>query len=152
MATVRVRRVRAERGDLGSGITWTGIGGVLERRNFVHGLIGHKHDAEVGAHRERAGKHAENKVGSGGGGHVVVDGIEPQQEVAHAAAREIGLVAIGAESLDDAEGSFELARKCGHVQGSRRRARFRNGCPRPAAALPDELATEFPSGIELCLL
>ncbi len=51
-----------------------------------------------------AGKEAEDDVGGGRGGDVVVLGGEAEQEVAYAAAGEVGLVACGAQCLGDVAG------------------------------------------------
>jgi N6-L-threonylcarbamoyladenine synthase len=129
VAAVRVCGVGAEGGDLGHGVARAGIGGVLERRNLVESFVGNENDAKVSADGERAREQVEDDVGCGGGGHVVVDGIAAEQQVADAAAGEQRLVTRSAKGFDDAQGSLELARERGH--GSIVSLPWAPGCDRP---------------------
>ena len=60
--------------------------------------------AEVGADGEGLGKQRDDLVGRGGGGDVVVLGVDAEQQVADAAAGEVGLMAGLAQGERDAQG------------------------------------------------
>ena len=115
MAAVGVDAVAAEGGNLGDGVARGRVGRVFERRCFVEGLVGDQDDAEGCADGEGAWEEPEDDVGRGGGGHVVVERSAAEEQVADAAAGEVGLVALGAQGFDDAERGFELAREGGHL-------------------------------------
>ena len=115
MAAIGVDAVAAERGHLSHGVARRGIGRVLERRSLVEGFVGDQHHAEMRADGEGAREEIEDDVGCCGGGYVVVERGAAEEEIAHAAAGEVGLVALGAQGFDDAEGGFELARGRGHL-------------------------------------
>ena len=60
------------------------------------------------AHGKGARKEIENDIGSGAGGHVVVVRLAAQQQIAHAAAGEVGLIASVAQNGEDLESGVEL--------------------------------------------
>jgi len=70
----------------------------------------------MGSNGKGAWKKIEDEVGRGGGGHVIVLRFAAQQEIAHAAAGEIGLMAGGAQCFHDMQCGIELA--CGGQRGS----------------------------------
>ena len=109
-AAVRVRAIGAEGGDLGFELGFRVVG---VRRD-------HKHHAEMRAHGKCARKHVEDDLGRGAGGDVEVLGLAPKQAVAHAAAGVEGLVARGAERLNDRKGGLFGLGACGHTSDWRR--------------------------------
>ena len=60
-------------------------------------VAGNKNDAELRADSEAVGKKLHDALGSSVGGDVVIGGLAPEQEVAHTAADQQGLVAIAME-------------------------------------------------------
>ena len=64
---------------------------------------GHQHYAKVRSHGKRARKHLQNHIRRGAGRNVVVLGLAPQQQVAHASAGQISLIPGGAQGCDDLE-------------------------------------------------
>ena len=90
-AAVGVAAVGAEGGDFGGDV-----------------VVGDDDDAEVGADGLGAGEELLDERGGGAGGDVEVFGGEAEEEIADAAAGEIGLVAGGGEGLDDGGGGAVL--------------------------------------------
>ena len=99
MAAVGVGEIGTKRGDLGNEAGFCRIGG-------------DKDDAKVRAYGKGARKEVEDNIGSRAGGDVVVGGLTVEQEIAHAAAGEVGLIAVHAQRFDDLKGCFELGRPC----------------------------------------
>jgi len=102
MAAVGVSGVGAEGGDFGGKVA-------------VAVIVGNADDAEVGPYGEGAREHGENDIWRGAGGDVEVFRGAAQQQVADAAAGEIGFIARRAQLGDDLEGCFEFGRGREHV-------------------------------------
>ena len=105
MAAVGVANVRAESCDLD-----------------LHGAIGDDDDSELRAHREAVGKKLLHAIGRGVGGDVVIDRLAPEQNIAHAAAGEIGLVAAIAQDAADVVGELAAVHAV-HIEIMRENAR-----------------------------
>ena len=71
---------------------------------------GYQHHAEVRAHGKGAREEAQNYVGRGGGGYVIVFRLAGQQQVADTASGKIGLEAGCAQLRDDSKCGIELGR------------------------------------------
>src|SRR5580693_2599383 len=72
----------------------------------LRGAVDDDDDSELRAHREAVGKKLLHAIGRGVGGDVVVDRLAPEQNIAHAAAGEIGLMAAIAQDLADVVGEL----------------------------------------------
>ena len=92
MAAVAVADVAAEGGDFDR------VAAVISHR--------HQHDSKLRAHRVGFGKDPHHLVGRGVGGDVVIGGLAAEQQVAHASADEVGLVAVLAQSANNLFGEF----------------------------------------------
>ena len=79
MAAVAVADVTAEGGDLNRVVR------VVSERN--------QHNSELRAHGVGFGKDPHDFVGRGVGGNVVIGGFDTEQQIAHAAADQVSLVA-----------------------------------------------------------
>ena len=75
----------------------TGIGWIVE-------VLTDKDDAELGADGEGTGEHGEDHVRVRRGGDVEIFRFDAEEDVAHAAARKIRLVAGSAKADDDVFG------------------------------------------------
>jgi hypothetical protein len=82
MAAIGIAEIRAECGDLD-----------------LEGIAPDEDDAELRADIEAVGKQAENFSGSGVGSDVVIGGITLEENIAHAATDEEGLVAVALKSV-----------------------------------------------------
>src|SRR5260370_38676164 len=102
MAAVRVSAVTAEGGDLDRVV----VG--LSLRSIA--ADGNQHHAELRAHGVGLREEASDFVGSGRSGHVVVGGFAAENQVPHAAAREIRRMAVAPEGFADLPGTLPLAR------------------------------------------
>jgi len=71
---------------------------------------GHQHYAKVRSHGEGARKQPQNHIRRGAGRNVVILGLAPQQQVAHASAGQISLIPGGAQGCDDLESRVEFVR------------------------------------------
>ena len=103
MAAIGVRAVGAERCDLGHASFFDRSVLALRRDRRRN-----QHHAEVRAHRKGARKHFQHHIRSRGSRDVVVLRLAAQQQIAHAPAGEIGLVARRAQGLEDLQCCFEL--------------------------------------------
>ena len=100
MAAVGVEAVGAEGGDLRH---------FIPRFRFCRTAGGgDKNDAEVSADGKGAGKEIKDDLRRGRSCDVVVVRLAAKQQIAHAAAGEIGLVAGLTQRCDDPEGGVEL--------------------------------------------
>src|SRR5579862_4263692 len=72
----------------------------------LRGAVDDDDDSELRAHREAVGKKLLHAIGRGVGGDVVVDRLAPEQNIAHAAAGEIGLMAAIAQDVADVVGEL----------------------------------------------
>jgi hypothetical protein len=94
----------------GVGTAAIGVGAVVaEGGNFSDDVLfiewlADKDDAEVRAHGEGFGEERDDLAWSGGGGDIEVHGRDAQQQIAHAAAGEEGLVTRFAQTADEVEG------------------------------------------------
>ena len=80
-------------------------GGNLDDFVFPAAAIDHMHDAKTLADDEGAAKQVLDLLGRGIGGHVEVLGTQAQQQVAHGATDDIGLVARALEGLHHINGA-----------------------------------------------
>lgn len=104
MAAVEISDIAAKGGDFGEDFA-------------AVDCVADEDDAELGADGKGAGEQRQDGVGMRAGGHVKVFGLDAEEEVAHAAAGEIRLVAGGAEALHDAFGG-DLRGRGGHGPGT----------------------------------
>ena len=89
-AAIGVGAIVAEGGDLGDEF-------------LFFKLLANEYDAEVCADGEGLGEERDDLIGGGGGGDVEVLGRKAEQEIAHAAAGEEGLVTGVAQAAGDGE-------------------------------------------------
>ncbi len=103
MPPVQIDAIRPERGNLGHAA-------FRNRTLFAAGTQtgGNQHDTKVSAHGKCVRKHLEHNVRSGRSGYVIVLGRAPQQQIAHATAREIGFETMGAQGLNDVAGPLRI--------------------------------------------
>ncbi len=116
MAAVAVADVTAEGGDL----------------NCVVRLVSERdqHDSELRAHRVGFGKDLHDLVGRGVGGNVVIGGFDTEQKVADAAAYEVSLMAIFAQSTNNLLGESSGLRHSAYTKVALR------ATGQPSAAVP----------------
>jgi hypothetical protein len=89
-------------------------GGYFSQGGYAIELSGNQHYAEVSANGEGAWEEIKNDAGSGRGGDIVVLGLAAEQQIAHAAACEIGLMAFFLESAQDSVCGGELRARVRH--------------------------------------
>src|ERR1700733_3802609 len=95
MAAVGVGSVGAEGGDFGKGGLAVEFGG-------------DQHNSEVCAYGEGAREKIEDDIGRGRSGYVVVLGLATEEQVANAAAGQVGLVALVSKLAQDGDGCGEM--------------------------------------------
>ena len=66
----------------------------------------HQHHSKLRAHRVGFGKDPHDLVGRGVGGDVVIGGLAAEQQIAHASANEVCLVAVLAQSANNLLGEL----------------------------------------------
>jgi hypothetical protein len=82
----------------------------LRREVAVALVVRHEHHPKMRAHCKRPLEHAQHHIRRGAGGHVIIRGLATQQQIAHAAAGQIGLEAGRAQLFHHRKRRLELAR------------------------------------------
>jgi len=89
-----------------------GVGAVGAERGHFRGQIivaiavGYKDHSEVGSHGKRPGKQPQHHLRRRAGGHVKISWLAAQQQIAHAAAGEISLIACRAQLSHHGQGGI----------------------------------------------
>ena len=104
VATVGIADIGTKRGDLN-------LRDLSLNRLARFGIFGDNDDSELRADREAAREKLLDTIRRGVGGDIVVGGFAFEQNIAHAAADEVGLMARRAQGAADA------FRKCASVHG-----------------------------------